>query len=372
VSLAELRLADLRCLRAAELSLHPRFNLITGANGEGKTSLLEAVYLLGRGRSFRTRYTEQLIRQSAPRLWVAGRVVSSIDRMEAAAAADPGWEAVDAAEDQRGRRVDLQCHREDGVEARIDGQRLGSLVELSELFPVQAIDPGIHRLLEEGPARRRHWLDWAVFHVEPGFVGLWQDYTRALRQRNAALQSGADPAPWEAELSRLGEGLTAARARLIEGLQATWSETLQSLAAVPATMAFYPGWSRQQNLAESLAQHRTGDRELGRTRLGPHRFDVVIRVAGRPARDVISRGQQKLLGAAMALAMARYLGLIAGKVPTLLLDDPAAELDEAHAAALLAAVADLGGQHIVTAMRPDTLPAPDRVFHVEQGGVKPL
>ena len=342
-----MRLADLRCLKAAELTLHPRFNLITGANGAGKTSLLEAVYLLGRGRSFRTRYTEQLIRDSQPRLWVAGH---------------------------SGRRIDLQCHRQDGVEARIDGQSVGSLVELSEVFPVQAIDPGIHRLLEEGPARRRHWLDWAVFHVEHGFLSRWQGYTRALRQRNAALQSGADPVPWELELSRLGDELTAARARLVDGVQPVWSAMLRSLDAVPATMAFYPGWARQHSLADSLAQHRETDRELGRTRLGPHRFDVVVRVAGRPAKDVISRGQQKLLGAAMALSMADHLARIAGKVPTLLLDDPAAELDPPHAAALLAAVAQLGGQHIVTAMRPDMLPppVPDRVFHVEQGGVKPL
>ncbi|MGH8207021.1 MAG: DNA replication/repair protein RecF [Steroidobacteraceae bacterium] len=365
MSLAELRLADLRCLRAAELSLHPGFNLVTGDNGQGKTSLLEAVYLLGRGRSFRTRYTEQLIHQSASRLWVAGKVVAS-----------PGPETADPSElaSDRGHRVDLQCSRQEGAEARIDAQRIGSLVELSELFPVQVIEPGIHRLLEEGPARRRHWLDWTVFHVEPGFFSLWQGYTRALRQRNAALQTGADPTPWEAELGRLGETLTAARARLLENLQPTWSATLQALDAVPATLSFYPGWSRQHSLADSLAQQRTGDQELGRTRLGPHRFDVLIRVAGRPARDVISRGQQKLLGAAMALSMARHLARAADKVPTLLLDDPAAELDQAHAAALLAAVAELGGQHIVTAMHPETLPPPhpDRVFHVEHGGVKPL
>ena len=362
MSLAALRLADLRCLKAAELSLHTRFNLITGANGSGKTSLLEAVYLLGRGRSFRTRYTEQLIRDSQPRLWVAGQSVLSCGT------------APDPDPDRTGWRLDLQCHRQEGIEARINGRGVGSLVELSGVFPVQAIDPGIHRMLEEGPARRRHWLDWAVFHVEPGFLGRWQGYMRALRQRNAALQTGADPIPWEMELSRLGEELTADRARLVDGLQPAWSTMVRSLDTVPATMTFYPGWSRQYSLADSLAQHRQSDRELGRTRLGPHRFDVVIRVRGQPARDVISRGQQKLLGAAMALSMAGHLARIAGKAPTLLLDDPAAELDPSHAAALLAAVSTLGGQHIVTAMSPDALPPPlpDRVFHVEQGGVKQL
>jgi DNA replication and repair protein RecF len=350
VGLAELRLADLRCLPAAELALHPRFNLITGANGEGKTSLLEAAYLLGRGRSFRTRHTEQLIRAGAPRLWVAGRTFSE-------------------------RRVDLQCGRgqDRGVEARIDGRTVNSLVELSEVFPVQVLDPGIHRLIEEGPLRRRQWLDWAMFHVEPAFLPSWQGYTRALRQRSAALQAGADPAPWEAELARLGEMLSAARARLVDGLQPCWRATLEALEAVPAALSFYPGWPRQHALAQLWVQQRAGDRELGRARLGPHRFDIVLKVEGRPARDAISRGQQKVLGAAMALSMARYLAQVTERTPTLLLDDPAAELDERHAARLLASVADLGGQHLVTAMRPDTFRLPaDRVFHVEQGGVKTL
>jgi len=353
VSLVELRLGNLRCLQAADLTLHPRLNLITGANGSGKTSLLEAIYLLGRGRSFRTRYTEQLIQQSAAKLWVAGRT-------EGLAADD-------------GRRIDLQCDRVAGVEARIDRQRASSLAELSEVFPVQIIDPGIHRLIEEGPARRRRWLDWAMFHVEPLFLSQWQSYTRALRQRNAALQAGSDPAPWELELSRLGEPLSASRARLIDALQPLWSDALRRLDVVPATLSFHAGWNREHSLMESLLRQRQGDRDRGSTRQGPHRFDVVLRVGAHPAREVISRGQQKLLGVAMSLCIARYVAL-AGKKPALLVDDPAAELDEAHTRALLLAVAELGGQYVVTALRAQCIPPiiPDRVFHVEQGGVKRL
>jgi DNA replication and repair protein RecF len=351
MSLAELRLEDLRCLGHVELELDPGLNLISGDNGSGKTSLLEAIYLLGRGRSFRTRYTAQLIRHSAARLWVHGRT-----------APEPG------------HTLGVECARDDRVAIRIDRAPVTSRAELSEHFPVQVIDPGIHRLVEEGPAQRRRWLDWAVFHVEPHFVRQWQGYMRALRQRNAALQTAADTVPWDGELVRFGEQLAQARARLIEALQPHWSTVLESLGTTPATLGFFQGWSRDISLEGSLQSHRTRDRERGVTGVGPHRFDVLLRVEGRPAREVVSRGQQKLLGIAMAVTMTRYLALTAGRPSTLLLDDPAAELDADRTDALLRTVGGLGAQLIVTSLQlNDTrLGTPDAVFHVEHGSVKRL
>jgi DNA replication and repair protein RecF len=239
---------------------------------------------------------------------------------------------------------------------------------------VQIIDPGIHRLVEEGPLQRRRWLDWAVFHVEPNFVTHWQGYNRALRQRNAALKSNADATLWDSELIRLGEAITASRAKLIQALQPIWLAALRDLNAVPAVMGFFAGWSRDRTLRETLSAHLSRDRERGSTSYGPHRFDVVLRVEAHPARDLVSRGQQKLLGAAMALTMSRYIHEVTGTVPVLLLDDPAAELDRAHTESMLAAVGTLGGQLVVTSLRAEETPlgVPDRVFHVEQGGVKRL
>jgi DNA replication and repair protein RecF len=375
--LVELRVQDLRCLAQVQLTLHPRLNLLAGENGSGKTSILEAIYLLGRGRSFRTRHTEQLIRHTAPELRVFGRLesIGADAPTDAGPLPDAGLPASDDIVSRDAivsHSIGLACTRQKGVEARIDGRDLASLAQLSELFPVQVIDPGIHRLVEEGPVQRRRWLDWAVFHVEPDFVRHWQGYSRALKQRNAALRCGGDPSPWDGELVRLGELLSAARARLVHALQPYWITAVRELDAVPASLAYFQGWSREQDLAGALSAHSLRDRERGTTGYGPHRFDVLLRLDGKSARETLSRGQQKLIGAAMALTMARYVAAVATRTPVLLLDDPAAELDGVHTERLLAAVASLGGQLVVTALRVEGTPlgTPDKVFHVEHNTVK--
>jgi DNA replication and repair protein RecF len=136
VALAELTVDQLRCIERAQLHLAPRLSLIYGENGSGKTSLLESMFLLGRGRSFRTRSSERLIRLGAPQLTVFGVTASEAPH-----------------------RIGLQVSRTDGVRARVDGSDLPALAELSSLLPIQAIDPDVHKLVEEGSYGRRRWLD---------------------------------------------------------------------------------------------------------------------------------------------------------------------------------------------------------------------
>ena len=349
MGLAELRVENVRCIEFAELSLHPGCNLICGGNGAGKTSLLEAVFLLGRGRSFRTRHSGPVIRHGVERMTVFGRCES-------------GPHAMGVEFDRRGR-----------AQARVNGRQLGSLAELTLTLPVQVIDPEIHKLVEEGSRRRRRWLDWMVFHVEPRFGGWWVRYTRALRQRNAALKSrAADARPWEFELTDAGEHIAEARRAAMDALQTHWRQVIAALGCPEADLHYARGWTNQSSLQDALHASRARDELRQLTHPGPHRADVVIQISGRPAREVLSRGQQKLMAAALILAQLRLLKDGSGLTPALLLDDPAAELDAEHLVAFVEDVSRLDCQIIATSLHPDIpgFKAPDRVFHVEQGRVR--
>ncbi|MGH8169797.1 MAG: DNA replication/repair protein RecF, partial [Steroidobacteraceae bacterium] len=253
-----------------------------------------------------------------------------------------------------------------------DGAPVGSLADLSRVFPVQVIDPEIHKLIEEGGRRRRRWLDWAVFHVEPRFADWWMRYGRAVRQRNAALRArSGETKVWDTEVTALGERISEARRSLMEQMQAPWREVLAGLDCPIAELQYFRGWGAQHSLEEALEASRTRDEFRGVTHAGPHRADVLIRVDGKPAREVLSRGQQKLMAVALTLAQLRLLKAVSGTIPTLLLDDPAAELDSAHLAHFVCEIAKVGCQLVITSLQPETpaFGAPDRVFHVEQGRV---
>ncbi|MDB6101307.1 MAG: replication/repair protein RecF [Gammaproteobacteria bacterium] len=352
MSLIELTVEDLRCLQRAELALDSRRNLIWGSNGSGKTSLLEAIFLLGRGRSFRTRNSERLIRHAQPRLTVFGRT-----------------------DEVPGQAVGVQVSRTGGTTARINGATAGSLTELSQAFPVQVIDPGVHKLVEEGGFRRRRWMDWAVFHVEPGFADCWVRYARAVKQRNAALRhQPAQAYVWDPEVARLGELIAASRRNMLDELQPLWRRAVTALSGLEVELHYSRGWSQDVPLAEALTDSRLRDESKGQTHSGPHRADVLLRLGGRPAREVLSRGQQKLVAIAMTLAQIQLLQDRTSLAPTLLLDDPAAELDGPHLLRFIEEVSHLNCQLVVTSLQPqsDLFGTPERVFHVEQGRVGPV
>jgi DNA replication and repair protein RecF len=349
VSLAELRIENLRCVQSAALEFAPELNLISGENGAGKTSILEAVFLVGRGRSFRTRSTERLIRYGQPRLTVFGRTDDS----------PPRYAGVEVAADG-------------GTRARINGQNASSLLELSGVVPVQAIDPEIHKLVDQGPERRRRWLDWLVFHVEPSFATHWSRYNRALKQRNAALRSGsAGWDAWDKELVSNGAAITEARQRTLARLLPRLTATFARFGDLDVNASFATGWAADEEFESALRNHRERDRQRGTTTAGPHRADVTLRRSHRAARETLSRGQQKLTAVAMIVSQLRLLQDELGMRAVLLLDDPAAELDEKNLRRLFDELASLKGQMIATSLTPETalFQAPKATFHVEQGRV---
>jgi DNA replication and repair protein RecF len=330
VSLSRLQVTDFRCLQSAELHLDPHFTLISGPNASGKTSLLEAMYVLGRGRSFRTRRLEHLIRMGCTRFVVFGEV------------------------DTETRCVPLGVEgTRGGMRAQIDGDKPSSLAELAMFLPVQIIDPEVHRLIEEGPGRRRRFLDWGVFHVEQSFVGHWQRYNHVLKQRNAALkarQPRAVVSVWDGELVRSGELLGAARARYVSALNPHAETIGRSLLGMGLSLSYRHGWPKEHSLAEALQQSWNHDQEAAATQVGPHRAELAIRLDGTPVKDRISRGQQKLLAAALLIAQFKLFPEGSPVQPTLLLDDPAAELDDERLANLIREVSSQSVQLIVTTL----------------------
>lgn len=350
MGLRTLRVEQLRCLRSAELELAPRLTLIQGANGSGKTSLLESMFLLGRGRSFRNRLTERLISRDTDFLRVYGETVNP------------------------GHRIGFEYPKEGQYQARIDGRDAESLAELPAALFVEVIDPDIHRLIEDGPAERRRWLDWGVFHVEPSFLPHWLRFSRALRQRNAALKLGQNPAPWEQELIEHGKQIDLLRAAWLESLRPFWATAVQRLTGLEVQLGYNRGWSQDKSLSQSLDENRSRDLERGSTLSGPHRADLPVRVNGVAAREVLSRGQQKLVSAALVLALLARLRQNEGRVPTLLLDDPAAELDESRLAGLVSLVRELDCQLVITSLAPGlaVFGEPERVYRVDAGVVSEL
>jgi len=349
VSLSRLQVTDFRCLQSAELHLDPHFSLICGANASGKTSLLEAIYVLGRGRSFRTRRLEHLIRQGAERFVVFGEVETTTRRVP----------------------MGVEGTRQ-GIRAQIDGDKPSSLAELALFLPVQIIDPEVHHLIEEGPSRRRRFLDWGVFHVEQSFVGHWQRYQQVLKQRNAALkghQPKAVVSVWDSDLVRSGELLGAARARYVTALTPHAQVIGRNLLGMELTLSYRNGWAKDYNMVEALAQSWSHDQETGATQVGPHRAELAIRLDGAAVKDRISRGQQKLLAAALLIAQIKLFPEGSTVQPSLLLDDPAAELDDERLAGLIREVSGQSVQLIVTTLHGE-FPAfgePGRRFRMSAG-----
>jgi len=340
---------DFRCIESAELTFSPEFNLVYGANASGKTSLLEALAYLGRGKSFRGASTSNLVRHGASEFVLFG---------------ETGGEGP-------ARRLGVRNSRE-GLEVRVDGAGEGGVAALANALPLQVIDPEVHNLVAGGPEQRRRFLDWLAFHVEHDHLLIWRRFRRALKQRNAALKAGADTATvrsWNAEFVELSEQLDESRRRSLEIALESLMEHGFGLLGTDLGFEYQQGWSRDKSLEKALEEGLARDRQQGATQHGPHRGDLKVSYDERQARKLVSRGQQKLLASAMILAATDTAQTALESPLLLLLDDPAAELDADSLARLMGAVAGLGCQVVATSLEKSALEAPAgaAMFHVEHG-----
>lgn len=345
---------DFRCLESVAFEVDPDYNLIYGANASGKTSVLEAIAYLGRGKSFRRASADRVIRHGAAEFLLFGRVLSG-DR-ESAVGVRNGAE---------------------GLEVSVDGDRSGGMAALASVLPLQVIDPDIHNLVAGGPEERRRYLDWMAFHVERGYLALWRNYRRALRQRNAALRNGSGGDTllgWDRPFCELAEAIGEARVRVLEKARVRLESIGERLIGTTVGFDYQQGWPRGMSLAEALDRNRERDRQQGSSQVGPQRADLALSTDERRARKVVSRGQQKLLACTLVLAATGVVQSQIGRRLLLLLDDPAAELDSGALARLMGEVGVLGSQVIATSLQPDEalFPKLPARFHVEQGRLGPV
>lgn len=350
-----LEIRNLRCLQGAALQPGPTLNVVTGANGAGKTSLLEAIHLLAYGRSFRGRVRDGLVRSGAGALEVFVE-----------------WSEGESA---RLRRAGLR-HNGQTWSGRLDGEPVAQLGELCAALAVVTFEPGSHALVMGGGEARRRYLDWGLFHVEPDFLGSWRRYARALKQRNSLLRQrvgGSQLDAWDRELAEAGEPLTARRQDYLERLQAPLQHLALELAPAlgAARLHFQPGWKRDSlSLGDALLVARERDLATGFTSVGPHRADWRVGHDRRPDNETLSRGQAKLTALACLLAQAEDFAAQRGQWPVVLLDDLASELDRDHQARLLQRLRDTDAQVFITGTAlPEGLQAGTRLFHVEQGAI---
>ncbi len=356
--IASLDITGFRNLERVGLDCASGLNLLIGPNASGKTSLLEAVYFLGRGRSFRTRQPRELIQTDAAAFQVAAMMT-----------------------DGHGRRVPLGVERNAReLTIRIGGAPTRSLAELARRTPVLLLNPDSHRLLEDGPKQRRRFMDWGLFHAEPGFLDAWRRYDVALRHRNAALRTHAGDRlvdAWDGELAAAAARLDQFRETFCEALGAALRPFSEATLGWDGVQVDYRrGWPLgppERDFASWLRGGRDQDRQQGHTRLGPHRADFAVRVAARPPAEALSRGQQKLLVIALVLAQAELYRREVGDACILLIDDLPAELDPENRARVTQALAELDTQLFVTAIEPGLLDAASwreaRTFHLARGKI---
>lgn len=350
-----LEIQGFRNIEQVALELSPTFNLFVGANGSGKSSLLEALNSLSSGHSFRTNKKVPVIRDGSSAFVVYGEVIR----------------------DGSPRRVGIQKSLDGSTVVKIDGRAGAGQGEAAVLVPVVGITPEADDLLAGGAKARQAFLDWTLFHVEPAFRQTWKSYRRVVQQRNSALRQRSPVAAvrsWDESLAVHGETLDgwrkAALARIVP-LVERFAETL--LPDCPIEFAYRQGWPKQLRLVEALEHSLETDRKMGFTHCGPHRADVVLRSGRSSVVELLSRGQRKQLTIALRLAQAADFVAVTGSAPILFIDDLAAELDYTGRQRAVCELEALALQVLITGTSaeefPDNIPESAKLFHVEQGSV---
>ena len=360
--LTQLQIQNIRNLKQVSLQGLARVNIFFGSNGSGKTSVLEAVHMLGMARSFRQGTTRSLVTHGQQ-----GCTVYGLSARGGARSRMP---------------VAVQRSLSGEVQIRLGGQAVRSVAELVEELPLQVINAASFDLLTGSPVARRQFLNWGVFHVEQRFFLEWQRFQRCLKQRNKLLRHGKlDPSElsvWTRDLAESGDRIHEFRLQYFEALTPRFRGVMDRLAPSlqGLELRYRKGWDKSLSYREALEAGAQADREQGYTHIGPQRADLKVTIDGHSAAETLSRGQQKLVVCGLKLSQGQLMSEAGHAVSCVyLVDDLPAELDVRHCELVCRALAELQAQVFITCVAMADLEGmwPDgespAMFHVEHGQV---
>ena len=356
MQLNHLWLRDFRCYAEAELALGDGLTAIVGANGQGKSSILEAVSYLATLKSFRGVPTDALVRSGA-----TGAVIRA-----------------EGVRDQRSLLIEAEITTTGRNRVQVNRQRLQRSRDLLGALRVSVFSPDDLELVKGGPGGRRDFLDDTLVAIDTTNHQLRADLERVLRQRNTLLRQAKGRLTddiavtldvWDDKFAALGDELAARRRALADRLGPLLADAYDAVAGrrTSATVSYGPPWA-VAGLAEALAAGRTDDVRRGVTLVGPHRDDIEIHLEHLPARTHASQGEQRSLALALRLAAHHLVTEATGSSPVLLLDDVFSELDPVRSEALVRALPT--GQTLLTTA--GALPGgvdPQQVVDVADGAI---
>lgn len=361
MTVARLTTQHFRNLNSTAIDFHPRMNFFVGDNGSGKSSILEAVFFLGHGKSFRTSKLDSLA------CYEQSKFVVSV-------------------KDEKGCRLGLSRDLTSGLTSiKIDGIHHSRLSELAKNIAIQIVTPESFKLFFGGPKERRRFTDLGMFHVKHDFSSQWKQFARVLKQRNACIRNNEDVRTlsyWTEQFCQLSLGVSEQRRTYIEALIVelrVWLVILLPLISDRVSVQYLQGWPQKKDLHEVLSINSERETSFGYSLYGAHKFDVKFLLDKQPLESILSRGQQKLFLLALTFAQAKLIARVKRVKPILLIDDIGAELDTNSRVALSSAIESLNCQVIITAIEKNVLyPFAEqdssdkyKVFHVKHGEVLP-
>ncbi|KTD44855.1 DNA replication/repair protein RecF [Legionella quateirensis] len=323
--LSDLRIHHLRNISEAHLTLNPKFNFIYGVNGSGKTSILEALYLLSCGHSFRSREISPIISRGQSALTVFSRFTDN-------------------------STISIQKSSSQPTQIKLNNQFCYSTSQLAYAVPCQIFYADIFQIIDAGPGVRRSVLDWGLFHVKHNYLSLWKDYKRVLKHRNVLLKNRSsyqNCIPWDRQLDELATQMDVLRKEYFDELKTVFYQIINQLTSSSCTIDYYKGWDRKntgKSLMDLLAEHYSSDLQKQYTQYGPHQADILIYSDDAKAKQILSRGQQKIILIALKLAQGQLLN---GDC-LYLFDDLPAELDRNHQNKLFQYLNSNKGQYVFT------------------------